>query len=49
MIFQRYYSRLKAILTILLLSSALGACATIEGAGKDLEKAGEAIQDAAEK
>ena len=48
MIFQRYYSRLKSILTILLLSSALGACATLEGAGKDLEKAGEAIQDAAD-
>ncbi|MCC2606967.1 entericidin A/B family lipoprotein [Planctobacterium marinum] len=27
--------------------SALSACATIEGIGKDVEKAGEAVQDAA--
>ncbi len=26
----------------------LGACATIEGVGKDIEKAGEKIQEAAE-
>ena len=26
----------------------LPACSTVEGAGKDLEKAGEAIQDAAD-
>lgn len=42
-----YYPKIKSILTVLLLSSALGACATIDGAGKDLEKAGEAIQNAA--
>jgi entericidin B len=41
-----YYPKIKSILTVLLLSSALGACATIDGAGKDLEKAGEAIQNA---
>ena len=39
-----YYTQLKSIITILLLSTVLGACATIEGAGKDIEKAGEAIQ-----
>lgn len=43
-----YYAKIKAILTVLLLSSALGACATIEGAGKDIESAGEAVQDAAD-
>lgn len=42
-----YYSKIKSMLTVLVLSSTLGACATIDGAGKDLEKAGEAIQDAA--
>ena len=40
------YTKLKSILTVLLLSSALGACATIEGAGEDIESAGEAVQDA---
>jgi predicted small secreted protein len=43
-----YFTKIKSILTILLLSSALGACATIEGAGKDIESAGEAVQDAAD-
>jgi len=42
------YANIKSMLAILLLSSALGACATIEGAGKDIEKAGEAVQDAAD-
>lgn len=42
------YANIKSMLVILLLSSALGACATIEGAGKDIEKAGEAVQDAAD-
>jgi predicted small secreted protein len=42
-----YVSNFKSILTVLLLSCALGACATIEGAGKDIESAGEAVQDAA--
>lgn len=35
-----------ATLSCLLLMSA--GCATIEGAGKDIEKAGEAVQDAAD-
>ena len=43
-----YYAHIKSILTVLLLSSALGACATIEGAGQDIESAGEAVQDAAD-
>jgi len=30
-------------------ASALTACSTIEGAGKDIEKAGSAIKDAARK
>lgn len=42
-----YVSNIKSILTVILLSTALGACATIEGAGKDIESAGEAVQDAA--
>jgi entericidin B len=41
-----YYPKIKSILTVLLLSSALGDFATIDSAGKDLEKAGEAIQKA---
>ncbi|ASP47769.1 entericidin A/B family lipoprotein [Cognaticolwellia beringensis] len=43
-----YYANIKSIITVLLLSIALGACATIEGAGKDIESAGEAVQDAAD-
>jgi predicted small secreted protein len=37
--------------TLLVLTSAAGltACSTIEGAGKDIEKAGAAIKDAARK
>lgn len=31
-----------------LLSISVVACATVEGAGKDIESAGEAIQDAAD-
>lgn len=43
-----YIANIKSILTVILLSTALGACATIEGAGKDIESAGEAVQDAAD-
>lgn len=32
---------------LLALGSAVSGCSTIEGAGKDIEKAGEAIRDAA--
>lgn len=34
-----------AVLSITMLS--LGACETIDGAGRDIENAGEAVQDAA--
>jgi entericidin B len=47
-IMKTYYTKVKSMITVLILSSALGACATMEGAGEDIEKAGEAIQDAAE-
>lgn len=39
------------IVTLLSLSTlaiALSACETMEGAGRDIENAGEAVQDAAE-
>ncbi|GAB4189525.1 MAG: hypothetical protein Tsb002_16620 [Wenzhouxiangellaceae bacterium] len=35
-------------LLILLLSLSISACNTIEGAGKDIESTGEAIEDAAD-
>jgi predicted small secreted protein len=36
-------------LTVLLLGAlSLGACETIEGAGQDIEHAGESVQDAAD-
>lgn len=33
---------------VVLLSVSVVACATVEGAGEDIESAGEAIQDAAD-
>jgi len=36
-------------LLVILSAGTLTACSTIEGAGKDIEKAGEAIKDAARK
>jgi entericidin B len=36
--------RLLALVTAVLVATALGACNTIEGIGKDIEKGGEAIQ-----
>ena len=41
-------SKIKSFLVLVILSAALGACATIEGAGKDIESAGEVVQDAAD-
>ncbi len=44
------FTRLARVATILLALggiTALGACNTVEGAGKDLERGGEKIQDAA--
>jgi len=46
--YKNYFAKIKSIVAVLLLSSALGACATMEGAGKDIESAGEAVQDAAD-
>lgn len=40
-------SKIKSTFILLTLLATLGACATIEGAGKDIESAGEAVQDAA--
>jgi len=40
---------LTAVLAAAALAASLGACNTIAGAGKDLEKAGETIQGAARK
>lgn len=39
---------LKTVLVVLTLASAgaLSACNTVEGAGKDIERAGEKVQDA---
>ena len=34
--------------TVLLLVTSLSACETMEGAGRDIQKAGEAIEGAAE-
>ncbi len=39
---------LLAGLLVLLGAGALTACNTVEGAGKDIEKTGDAIQDAAD-
>ncbi|MAD76597.1 MAG: hypothetical protein CML20_17720 [Rheinheimera sp.] len=36
------------LVMVALFSTALASCATIEGAGEDIESAGEAIQDEAE-
>lgn len=39
---------LMCIVTALTISCLLTGCNTMEGAGKDIEKGGEAIQDAAD-
>ncbi len=44
---KRLVSLLLGGLMMLLLGSAVSGCSTIEGAGKDIEKAGAAIRDAA--
>ncbi len=42
-------TRSKSILAIAILAAvAMSGCNTVEGAGKDVESAGEAIQDAAD-
>ncbi|MDO6693345.1 entericidin A/B family lipoprotein [Aliiglaciecola sp. 3_MG-2023] len=40
-------SKTKIIVTLITTLLLLSGCATIEGAGKDIESAGDAIQDAA--
>jgi entericidin B len=40
-------SLLNSLLLVGILALGLSACATIEGAGKDIESAGEVVQDAA--
>ena len=39
---------LSALLLALMAATVLGGCNTMEGAGKDIEKAGEEVQDAAD-
>jgi predicted small secreted protein len=39
---------LSVLLLALMAAMVLGGCNTIEGAGKDVEKAGEEVQDAAD-
>ena len=41
--------KIALLLATLMAVATLSACNTIDGAGKDIEKAGEKIQDAAEK
>ncbi|WP_250207393.1 entericidin A/B family lipoprotein [Alteromonas oceanisediminis] len=43
----KLFKSVAAILATMLMLSAAG-CATVEGAGKDIESAGEAVQDAAD-
>ncbi len=38
---------MKLVLTLIALSFVLSACNTVEGAGKDLKRAGEAIENSA--
>ncbi len=42
------FKKITQRLGLILFTLALGACATVEGMGEDLEDAGEAVQDAAE-
>lgn len=42
-------SRLSLLLLAAAMAFALSACNTVEGAGKDIKKAGEKIEDAAKK
>jgi len=42
-------SKLTAVLAALLLGASLAGCNTIEGMGKDMERAGEKVQGAARK
>jgi predicted small secreted protein len=39
---------MQKLAALLLLAAAITGCNTIEGAGKDIQKGGEAVQDAAQ-
>lgn len=40
-------TRLKLLMSLTFISLGLSACGTLDGAGRDLEHAGESVQDAA--
>lgn len=40
--------KLLTVLSLAVLGLGLSACETLDGAGRDIENAGEAVQDAAE-
>lgn len=44
----KYVHRLLTLALLLIASTQLVACNTMEGAGRDVERGGEAIQDAAD-
>lgn len=41
-------ARILTLLSLVMLGFSLGACNTVDGAGQDIEDAGEAVQDAAD-
>jgi predicted small secreted protein len=43
------YVKLTAVITLLLGMLTFSGCQTVKGAGKDIEKAGEGIQNSADK
>ncbi|WP_100656431.1 entericidin A/B family lipoprotein [Alteromonas flava] len=43
------FTKTKLAVLIFFISTALSACATMKGFGEDVEAAGEAVQEAAEK
>jgi entericidin B len=46
---KRYFNFFKVVATTVAFAFALGACNTIQGAGKDIEHGGQKIERAAEK
>lgn len=44
----KFFTHIKSVLLLVMLGAALSSCATVEGVGKDVETAGEAVQDAAD-
>lgn len=45
----KFHQIVRVIVTAVAFSFTLSACNTIQGAGKDIERGGEKVQDAAEK